>query len=214
MADLPVHLCHEAGGAWVDGEPCRMDAAVHGERCRFHRPGLSGAIGCAILAELLDPMTTRVVEAGTGPPSLVEREAVKRLLSVGKLWHPGSSSDFPPPDVETMLTKVRVYAATLRVLWDVASRPGTDEIARLAELLRHRLAVLHDDLGSYLAQVIQMAMHKPYCETAGNLCPFPTRRHHDECERPFDAATGRDTCECPVLLEWEWRERQVTRGDV
>ena len=30
-------ICHEAGGAWLDGEPCGMDAA-EGQRCDWHQP--------------------------------------------------------------------------------------------------------------------------------------------------------------------------------
>jgi hypothetical protein len=203
---VSVTRCREAGGAWWNGEPCGMDA-VQGQRCWFHRPGLAGALGCALLTELLDPLTSRLHD-GSDPPSLPEREAIERLVGVGRLGRPGSAHEFPPPEVNALQTTIRLYAVTLRLLWDVASRPGTDTSEQLATLLRRRLADLHDDLGPYLPAVIQTAMHKPYCETAGNLCPFPSQRHADDCEQPYDPDTLEPTCACPILFDWEVEERQ------
>ena len=56
-------------------------------------------------------------------------------------------------------------------------------------------------------------MYRPYCETAGNLSPFPIQRHADDCDQPCDPETGETTCGCPILFDWEVAERQAATGE-
>jgi hypothetical protein len=195
--------CHQAGGKWIDGSPCRMDARP-GERCRFHRPGLAGAFSCAISAGVFDPLTSHF-NGGSPRPTLAEREGIERLTAIGRLTR--NPYQWPPPAVDAFETVIRQYAVTLHVLWDISSRPATTNTEPLAELLRRRLVGLRDDLGPLLPGVIAESMHKPYCEQAGNMCPYPSQRHDDECDQPYEPETGENTCDCPTLYDWEVKER-------
>jgi len=197
--------CDRAGGVWRTGEPCRMDA-IEGRRCRYHQPGVDGALGAAIIGEMLDPVTTRMRRDYDGNSRAI-RETRERLVEIGLLFR--SADQGYSPELSTLLTTIRYYTHTLLTLWDITSRPCPAASLALAEQLRQRLAEFADDLGPFLPDAIAEGLYKPYLETTGNLSPYPSQRHSDDCEQPYDELTGQCTCGCPVLYDWEVAEREA-----